>query len=183
MKFKITKESNQRIEFTMDCTTGFANALRRTVLSQLPTWAIDEVTFYENTSPMFNEYVANRIGLIPLTWEDSKAHEIDFSLSAEGPCVVRAGDLKSQDSKIKVYNENIPLMKLPAGRKLRLEAKAVKGIGRTHAKFKNALCSYDLDGKNYHFFIESYNNVKAKAILEMALESLKEKYKELHDNL
>ncbi|VVB71092.1 DNA-directed RNA polymerase subunit D [uncultured archaeon] len=183
MKLKITKETNERIEFTLDCTTGFANALRRTILAQLPSWAINEVTFYENTSPMFNEYISNRIGLIPLTWEDSKAHEIDFSLNAEGPCVVKAGELKSQDSKIKVYNEDIPIIKLPAGRKLRFEAKAVKGIGRTHAKFKNALCSYNLDGKTFHFFIESYNNLKAKEVLEMALEILKEKYKEIHDNL
>lgn len=183
MKLKITKSSNSRIEFTIDCTTGFANALRRTVLSQLPSWAIDEVTFYENTSPMFNEYVANRIGLIPLTWDDSKAEEIDFSLNAEGPYTVKAGDLKSQDSKIKVFFEDIPIIKLPTGRKLRLEAKAIKGIGRTHAKFKNALCSYSQEGKNYEFFIESYNNVKAEEVLKMALKLLREKYKDIHDNL
>ena len=44
----------------------FVNALRRVMLSELPKLAIDEVIIYDNTSPLFDEIIAHRLGLIPI---------------------------------------------------------------------------------------------------------------------
>ena len=52
---------------------AFANALRRTMLTQLPAMAIDEVLILENTSVMYDEILAQRLGLLPLVTQMNKA--------------------------------------------------------------------------------------------------------------
>ncbi|MFH1057004.1 MAG: DNA-directed RNA polymerase subunit D [Candidatus Micrarchaeota archaeon] len=123
------------------------NALRRAVISETPAMAISEVDFYENNSPLINEYLSNRIGLTPLSWEDGVEDDarVGFSLNAEAleePKTVYSRDLVSSDEKIKVFYENIPLVVLNKGQKLRLEAFATKGTAKQHARFQSAVASY-----------------------------------------
>ncbi len=130
-----------------DADERFLNALRRAVNSEIPAFAINEVSFYENTSPLFNEYVANRLALVPLTFEEGVAPQtqIVFSLEAEAsdaPRIVYSRELQSSDPVIRVFCERVPLIKLGKGQKLKLEATAVQGRARQHAKFQSALASY-----------------------------------------
>lgn len=133
-------------------TPALLNAVRRAVISEVPAMAIAEVDFYENNSALFNEYLANRIGLVPLSWEDGVEDEarVSFSLNVEAveePKTVYSRDLVSSDEKIKVYSENIPIIVLNKGQKVRLEAFAVKGTAKTHARFQSALASYGKAGE------------------------------------
>ena len=62
LKFEIDNHSNNfKISFT--------NALRRIILSEINTWAIDEhkIEFIENNSILNNEFLKHRLGLIPIS--------------------------------------------------------------------------------------------------------------------
>ena len=66
MKIENLTEKGNTISFTLkDASSAQANALRRVAINHVKCFAIDTVTFYENSSAMFDEYIAHRIGLIP----------------------------------------------------------------------------------------------------------------------
>lgn len=59
-----------------------ANSLRRIIIAEIPTMAIDLVEIKENTSALHDEYIAHRLGLIPLM-----SHRIDeFNFNQECKC-------------------------------------------------------------------------------------------------
>jgi DNA-directed RNA polymerase subunit D len=124
--------------------TAILNALRRAIVSQLECFAVEDVTVYENNSALFNEYIAHRLGLVPLSYEESATPDakVEFSLVAEGPCTVYSRDLKTADEKVRVFAQNIPIAVLGLDQKLRLEATAVLGTAKTHAKFQCAHASF-----------------------------------------
>lgn len=53
------------IHFT-NTDASVMNALRRVVISEVPTLAIETVRIEENTSPLTGEYISHRLGLVPL---------------------------------------------------------------------------------------------------------------------
>lgn len=127
-------------------SVGFMNALRRTILTQLPCFAINEVDMYENNSALYSEYIANRLGLLPLTFSDEVAADarISLTLNVQGPCTVYSRDLVSAESRITPVNGDFPLAELQEDQRLRFEAFAVLGAPHTHAKFQSATASYML---------------------------------------
>lgn len=121
---------------------SFVNSLRRAVISLVATPAIDNVTIYENSSNLFDEFVAHRIGLIPIDARELAAGEkVGFVLDEEGPKIVVSGDLKGPEG-IKPVSSNIPIITLEEGQRIRLDGEVVWGVGKTHAKFQPALASF-----------------------------------------
>ena len=52
-----------------------ANALRRIMISEIPTVAIEKVTMWQNTSIIPDENLAHRIGLVPI---NADARDFDY---------------------------------------------------------------------------------------------------------
>ena len=140
---------------------ALANTLRREMIAGVPTLAIDDVRIYDNTSVLFDEMLAHRLGLIPLR-TDLSAHiskeecscqgagcpacTAIYTLSVEGPRTVYSRDLIPQDSAAGPVDENIPIVKLTEDQKVVIEAKAYLSTGNEHAKWQaTTACGY----KNY----------------------------------
>jgi DNA-directed RNA polymerase subunit D len=185
MKIEITKCDELEMDFTLkEATVAFANAVRRTSMSEIPVFAIESVTFYENSSAFFDEYLANRLALVPLTTDPkyTEKDEIAFMLEAHGPGTVYSESLKSTDKKIETAVGKIPLLKLSEGQTLRLEAKAKLGTAKVHGKFQPCLITYtykdDKKGE-FVFHMESFGQLTPKQILGKTLELLETKLDEI----
>ncbi|MCL5423836.1 MAG: DNA-directed RNA polymerase subunit D [Candidatus Marsarchaeota archaeon] len=183
MKFEIKEENEKVFRFIMDADISIANAIRRTAANSVPCFAIDRVIFYENTSAMFDEYIAHRIGLIPIKTPSkgyNESDEIVFSLEATGPITVYSRDLKSTDKDVVVANENIPIIKLGNEQRLRIEGKAILGIGLKHAKFQPGLATFKAVSENkYEFYVETFGQMPPREIAIKAADSIKERLKEI----
>ncbi len=183
MKIDVKENDDKVFRFELSgADTGFANALRRTAMSRIDCFAIDKVTFYENTSTMFDEYIAHRIGLVPInsTGRHSQDEEVLFTCEAQGPCTVYSRDLKSSDKEVRVANDNIPIIKLIDGQSIRIDAKAVLGIGYRHAKFQAGLVTFE-EGKEgtFDFYVETFGQLAPRDIVARAVDTIKDEMKEL----
>jgi DNA-directed RNA polymerase subunit D len=187
MNIEMAIEKGNKMEFLLKGgSTSFANLIRRFGMGQVPVFAIDSVTFYENGSAMFDEYVAHRIGQVPLVSDSaSKAKdEILLTLDAQGPSTVYTKELRSSDSKIRSALDNIPLLKLLEGQNIRLEAKARRGIGRTHAKWQAGLISYEaLDNKDFKFKTETFLQLEPRDFLMASADAIITRCDELDEKL
>eukprot|EP00092_Neocalanus_flemingeri_P013273 GFUD01014305.1.p1 GENE.GFUD01014305.1~~GFUD01014305.1.p1 ORF type:complete len:359 (-),score=138.31 GFUD01014305.1:128-1153(-) len=68
LKVSVVSMNSLDMEFDMvGYDAAIVNALRRILLSDIPSMAIEKVHMYQNTSIMQDEVLAHRLGLIPLT--------------------------------------------------------------------------------------------------------------------
>jgi DNA-directed RNA polymerase II subunit RPB3 len=69
-KFEILSVQPHEIKFILSETdTSMANSLRRIMIAEVPTLTIDLVEFSENSTVLNDEYIAHRLGLIPLRYQ------------------------------------------------------------------------------------------------------------------
>ncbi len=165
MEIQIVEMAERKCKFILkNSSPAMANALRRTMLTDIPKMAIDKVEFhlgpidvdgreFESMTPLFDEIIAHRLGMVPVPTTDAfnfkdecvcggegcPSCEIMYSLNKHGPCTVLSGDLQplgSQDLKVK--DEDIPIVDLADGQSILIYAHAVMGTARKHVKWQVA---------------------------------------------
>ena len=183
----------------------YANALRRFAISEVPCMAIDEIVIHENSSVLYDEILAHRLGLIPLTTDlegyilsqdcDCKTSlgctkcRVLLVLDAVATDEVKtiySGDLVSEDTRVKPYVDNIPIIKLAPSQKIKLEAYAKLGKGRHHAKWQPVTISTLTDTDNdseFHLTLESTGSLPANEILLQATSILNTKLKDMNQSI
>ncbi|MFH1447229.1 MAG: DNA-directed RNA polymerase subunit D [Candidatus Micrarchaeota archaeon] len=189
MKVDVIKQNNMEMDFRIiGCNVSFANAIRRTAISEVPTFAVDTILFYENSSSFFDEYLANRICLVPIKTDlrSSEKDEVTFTFDVQGPGTIYSSELKSTDSKIVVANEKIPLLNLMDKQVVRLEAKAKFATTREHAKHQPCFITYKVDRSKkdvFDFHMESFGQLTTKQILNKTVSLLESKCDEFEKGL
>lgn len=174
-----TQADNTHVNFELsNVDLSFANSLRRVIQAEVPTIAIDLVEIEINTSVLADEFIAHRLGLIPL---DSR--EIDqMNYSRDCDCDQSCGRCSvtltlharcTSDEVMKVYARDLivghdrpsnfignPVITDPDGQgslicklrrdqELKLTCVAKKGIAKEHAKWApTAAVGFEYDPHN-----------------------------------
>lgn len=164
-------------------TPAFVNTLRRAAIDLVPTMAIDEITFVQNSSAIYDEILAHRLGLLVLN-TDLKGYNLKeectcngegcakcqatLTLKVNGPCTVQAVDIKSKDPKIKPEHQKTPITKLLKNQSLEFQATATLGRGKTHVKHTPCLAWHTFKTKvtvnNNHKEFEKFKDKYPKEI-------------------
>ena len=169
MDIEIIEMAERKARFILkNSSPAMANALRRTLLSDLPKMAIHKVDFhlgpltdeagreYESMTPLFDEIIAHRLGMIPVPTDldlfvpqeecscggsGCPSCTIEYFLNKSGPCTVLSGDLlpmaaPEHRAALKVKDESIPIVELMNDQGINVIATAVMGTAKKHVKWQ-----------------------------------------------
>jgi DNA-directed RNA polymerase subunit D len=159
---KISGKDNKLSFLLKKSSPAYANALRRIMLTEVPVMAMENIEFKSNSSALYDEVLAHRLGLIPLT-TDLKSYDLpesdedveskkakctlQLTLKEKGPKTVYSGDLKSADPKVKPVHEGIPIVKLLKDQQIEFTATAILGKGTEHVKWSAGHIYYTYNPK------------------------------------
>lgn len=135
----IQSKENQ-ITFLVKMNETLANSIRRYV-NEVPVLAIDEVEINRNGSPLYDETLAHRMGLVPLkTGKELKEDsEVKITLKKKGPGIIYSGDIKGD---VEVVYQKIPLTVVRGNQEIDIKGTARLGKGSYHTKYAPGFIFY-----------------------------------------
>ena len=168
MEIEIIEMADRKAKFLLKNTSpAMANALRRTLLSDIPKMAIDKVEFltgkiegddgkeYESITPLFEEIIAHRLGMLPVPTdldlfvpqdkcacggEGCPSCTIMYSIRKTGPSTVYSSDLQPlggpNSDSLRIVDEFIPIVELTPEQGIYVYATAVMGTAKKHVKWQ-----------------------------------------------
>ena len=163
MKTTIVSLTEDTVRFLIEgVDTSFVNTLRRAMVAEVPTMTIEDIFYFDNSSLVPDEILANRLGFTPLKTDlDSYVLPEDCDCNAELGCpkcravltldieatensvTVYSGDLVPDDPNTAPITDKIVLAKLAEGQSIRFEAYAQLGQGKVHSKWSPvSMCVY-----------------------------------------
>ena len=162
--------------------SSLINAIRRIIISNIPSLAIDTVVIKENTTNIPDEIICHRIGQIPIIYNE-KNKNVGVSLNMIGPCEVYSRDIKFENDLVEIGNKDIIIVKLNKNEKLIFEGLTEEGCAYEHSKWSVCTWKYEQIGdKDYKLSIKSNGSYKEKEIILNAFNILKNeinKYKKM----
>jgi DNA-directed RNA polymerase subunit D len=175
------------------------NALRRAAYTDVPVMAIDYVEVFENNTVLYDEIIAHRLGLIPLTSEEAlekyrRPEECENAELGDPNCyavlrlevetgageerMIYSGDLEPQDPDVRPIYTNMPIVLMAPEQRLRMQAYARLGYGREHAKWMPVSVAAHRYLPIVEFDVERMSE-ECMACIEAAYPWLAEKMKEM----
>ena len=195
----IKEQEGQFIVSFKGVPNGIVNGIRRIILDEVPTFAIEDVEVVINESPLYDETVAHRLGLIPLKTELNSYNfkdeckcggigcalcEVNMFLKIEGQGYVYSGSIVSNDPQIIPVDKEIPITLLFEEKKLEVNLKAILGRGREHSKWAPAHSYFiEKDNGNLDLIIEPFGQLSGKDIYEKSIDILITKINDLENKL
>jgi DNA-directed RNA polymerase alpha subunit len=186
------------------CELHVANLLRRVIISEIPSMAVNSVTIERNSSFLSDELLVHRFGLIPIMSEDVDKFNAPDACTCLNTCtkcsikfvldvdcvdrslIVWTDCLKNMDNN-SLVPLNIVINKMKRGQGLRVIARVCKGIARVHSKwsvvssvgfsYKSCKISGQQEKKLYDFVFVfvSIGTMSVELILSKALKILRDK--------
>jgi len=135
----------------------FANTIRRLIIEEVPTLAVEDIEIKDNSSALYDEMIALRLGLIPIKTdlksyrlpknedevdEKSASCTLQIKLKSSKKGYVYAGDTESADPKCTFVEEKMPIVKLLSKQKVDMVMTAVMGMGKDHTKWSPGLAFF-----------------------------------------
>ena len=176
-RIRVLEETGSRVRLLVE---GFSlplvNGIRRACYTDVPVMAVEYVEVFDNNTVLYDEIIAHRLAMIPLTSSEAlekykrpeECSESDISdtscyavlrLEVEtGPGeerMVVSGDLEPLDPDVRPVYSNMPIVLMAPEQRLRLQAYARLGYGKEHAKWMPVsvaahkyvpVLEFDLDG-------------------------------------
>lgn len=202
MKVEVLSRKGPEMKFSVDgVKPSFASALRRIMIGEIPTMAIEFVDFKKNDSALTDEIVANRMGMIPLTFDEKTYNlpseckcegkgcsncQVTLVLKKKGPGTVYSGDMKSTDKGVRPVHDKIPITELGENQEIQLDAIAQLGRGKDHAKWQGAVVGYKTEENkkdNFVFNVESISGIEVDEVVSRSADLLEKKFDDFGKNL
>ncbi len=156
-KIKEEKKKNKLVLLLKDSEEIFANTIRRLIIEEVPTLAVEDLEIKDNSSALYDEMLGLRLGLIPIK-TDLKSYELKENCKCKGEgCAqcelkitlkvgkkgyVYAEDAQSDDPKCIFAYPKMPVVKLLARQRVDILMTAILGKGREHAKWSPGWAYY-----------------------------------------
>ncbi|MBI4983255.1 DNA-directed RNA polymerase subunit D [Candidatus Woesearchaeota archaeon] len=156
-KIKEERKKNKWTFLLKNSDEVFANTIRRLIIEEVPTLAVEELEIKENSSALYDEMLALRLGLTPIK-TDLKSYELKekckcggagcaqcelkITLKASKKGYVYAEDAVSADPHCVFVYPKMILVKLLSKQKVDVTMTAVLGRGKDHAKWAPGLPFY-----------------------------------------
>lgn len=174
MILKNIKVEGNKCSFDLKADFATANSLRRSLISDIYTFAPSKVLIKTNTSCATDEYIAHRISMIPFVFDNShdNVNEDTTNHASVSGRTFMTSDLSGPFKTI----YDVPIIKLIDEQAVDIEIFFTKGKGSEHAKFSPvAAVAYEIDNKIIHMAFESINGETPVKHLKEALQSLNER--------
>lgn len=177
VEFETVEETDDVLKVEISgINEAIANALRRSMMTKVPTLATEELHINKNQSGLFDEVLANRIGQVPFTIPENvdEEDEVHLALKQEGPGTVLAEDLKADNDEAEPVNPETVIVDLKEDQALELEAVATLGRGSEHAKHQGGTVGYEkLNEDSFEFRVESTSGYSNEELIEASIEEIK----------
>jgi hypothetical protein len=176
----IRRHNEEELVMQLLCEQHIVNAIRRVILAEVPTMAIDRVDIATQNTYMIDEMLVHRLGLIPILvdpapfvpYTDCECSNGCEQCSVPMTLSVKGRNTYSHDLDGAVMRD-ILLAPLKPNDEIQLRCMATKGTPKQHAKWAStSVCTFIPEGDEYVFTIESVGQLRPERIFIDALSIL-----------